>query len=1232
MDQGIVRVVNGGWIDGLTRDAVTRPDTSTILLETLYEPWDLFTTLGRGEDMTATQPVTLLRDVCSGHDSSEKNCSVICTSPNNLFASWKTLWQCLSLTALTLANSTFSTLDQQHGGVGNETSRELISSALTSFGITNGTDFDGRAVLNLTYECAAASCRDTSMGECSIGQLDPGYLQSEAIQWIKVYEALAPLCDGLESDINIDIAGPGVLITYVTQTAMVVFAWLFFLLLKVNKFINTSSSIFTHLFRKRNPGPNLLNHRVSGLERPERTNLAHATSTFLAELHEAQCFFVVAIEIALINASSRSAIFTGAENWQSLLWNRDSVQFLAGMGAWPIILGQISLRRAELDSMYYLLLSTLALVLAGVAADTSANPDPDRIYKMFQGQNTLEECGGHPSLRTFCVKERESIYWYVFPAGSIYAFLGLLAVLWWAKIWSLCNSPTAFLKKHKPLSKRQLEAWEWIKWIVIKASLLGIHIAEAGALACICFGLASSILRGTRWRLTRSKEEYDFYTKDQLQQSSKDCHLCSLLWHSSFDAQTTLVPGTCSEDAMVREPDITMPLLSAVSRSCNSRDCEQGVEARNLSIQISATREFGSWQSLQIRLYDKGSSPFPWLQIEDASYASSKHNCGQSNITGSEASFQWARDIVEKCEREHHNCRNHFIRPTSQRYLPKRLIDVQAREKGVIQLVLSRTLKLDSVVEYAALSHCWGATVKSELRKDNEETMKTILIESLDPNFRDAVDITYKMGIKYLWIDSLCIMQRTQEWEEESGDMGLVYARAKVVISATASKNSEGGCYQPKDLFPYDCVLCSNWTSSLVVRSTVKYADLVQLFGVKVDCSFLATRGWTFQERFLASRILHFCSGLMMFECNTLTTSECHREEEYPLNTQFSQNGTLNAPAVPNPGREPPKQLCSRTIVRRAGISTRPVTRPAKDTVRRRWYANPEHKLWAGRKRRYDAQMSSIRTNAARLSIRGAFSFLWSFRGQDMKEKAEFHLRWYEMVTSYSVRNLTNDSDKMMAIAGVAYFIQQSTGFKYAAGLWEDTLPFNLLWVRDAGVKRRPYGRSVPSWSWASVDGKISHRLKRVDPSSKSGSRASPTVGVSSVPNSWEYIESLVSDLEIQGTHVVNGMAHNATLKLSCQLRSFGPSSLKYVYDTLENHERGEIRCLPVLEFVNHRVGLMTRTPQIHGILVRAVSGASNQAEGTVAQYMRVGHFCTEKTNIHFENMGREGLRPIELI
>ncbi|KAK2125134.1 hypothetical protein NOF04DRAFT_1401612 [Fusarium oxysporum II5] len=707
-------------------------------------------------------------------------------------------------------------------------------------------------------------------------------------------------------------------------------------------------------------------------------------------------------------------------------------------------------------------------------------------------------------------------------------------------------------------------------------------------------------------------EEYGFYTKGQLQQSAEDCHLCSLLWHSSFGAQMIPAPGAYSEETITRELDSTTPLLSVVSSSRNSLDCEQGDEARNLSVQISATRKFGQEQLLHVRLYEKGFSPFPWLTIEDDRYVSDKHSCEKSNMTGSETSFFWAQEMVEKCEREHHNCRNHFIRSDSQRYLPKRLIDVGARDKGAMQLVLSDQIRSDNdVVEYAALSHSW---------------------EIPDSNFRDAVDITYKLGIKYLWIDSLCIKQRTKEWEEESGDMGLVYARAKVVISATASKNSQGGCYKPKDLFPYDCVLCSNWNSSLVVRTLTPYPDLVQLFHDKVDRSFLATRGWTFQERFLASRIVHFCSGLMMFECNTLTTSECHREEEYPLNTQFSQDGTLNAPTVSHPGPEPPRQLCNTTIVRHAGSSTRPITRPAKNTVKKSWSANPKHRAWTSKKRRYDAQVSSIRANAARLSIRGAFSFLWSFRGQNMQEKAEFHLRWYEMVTSYSVRNLTNDGDKIMAIAGVAYFIQQSTGFKYAAGLWDETLPFNLLWVVDSGAKRRPSGRSVPTWSWASVDGKISHRLQKASPTPEPSSVVSITVEDSSVSESWEHIEYLISNHKIQATHTVNGMAHNAKLNLSCKLLTFDPKTMDYVYDALEHHQQDEIRCLPVLELINERVGLRIRTPQIHGILARATAGNLSEGEDTWVQYTRVGYFCTEKTNIHLKEMDNEGQRLIELV
>ncbi|KAF5017346.1 hypothetical protein F66182_10735, partial [Fusarium sp. NRRL 66182] len=392
---------------------------------TLLRSWDLFDRIDKREDFRDIEPVRLISGACPGLNPSpgEKTCPELCVDPEGLFTSWKTLWQCLSLASLKLANTTFSSsldrIPSEHDLV---TPRKVIMDALWDFAIKNETNFTGKAVLDLTYECAVASCNDKSMGDCTLGSLGDDYSSGDVVKWIRMFDAIAPICEGLESDINIDIAGPGVLITYITQTAMAVYSWLFFLLLKINKLINTSTSIFSHLFRKSNPGPHLLRHQVSGLERLERTNIAHATSTFLAEFHEAQCFFVVAIEIALLTASTRSAIFTGAENWQSLTWNQDSVQFLAGMGAWPIILGQLTLRRAQLDSMYYLFLSTLALTLAGAAADTAANPDPTRIYEMFQGQNSLKECGGHPSLRTFCVERPQGLYWYTFPPASIYAF------------------------------------------------------------------------------------------------------------------------------------------------------------------------------------------------------------------------------------------------------------------------------------------------------------------------------------------------------------------------------------------------------------------------------------------------------------------------------------------------------------------------------------------------------------------------------------------------------------------------------------------------------------------------------------------------------------------------------------------------------------------------------------------------------------------------------------------
>jgi hypothetical protein len=81
------------------------------------------------------------------------------------------------------------------------------------------------------------------------------------------------------------------------------------------------------------------------------------------------------------------------------------------------------------------------------------------------------------------------------------------------------------------------------------------------------------------------------------------------------------------------------------------------------------------------------------------------------------------------------------------------------------------------------------------------------------------------------------------------------------------------------------------------------------------------------------------------------------------------------------------------------------------------------------------------------------------------------------MVTRYSSRNLTKASDKLPALSGLAHEYQMRWPDEYLAGLWQKDLWKNLLWRRDAKYNVPEHGRptefQAPTWSWASIDGRI---------------------------------------------------------------------------------------------------------------------------------------------------------------
>ena len=74
--------------------------------------------------------------------------------------------------------------------------------------------------------------------------------------------------------------------------------------------------------------------------------------------------------------------------------------------------------------------------------------------------------------------------------------------------------------------------------------------------------------------------------------------------------------------------------------------------------------------------------------------------------------------------------------------------------------------------------------------------IESINMTDIPKTFQDAVLITRKLGYRYLWIDSLCIIQDSaSDWQIESVKMADIYFNAVVNISADASPRSDSGIF-----------------------------------------------------------------------------------------------------------------------------------------------------------------------------------------------------------------------------------------------------------------------------------------------------------------------------------------------------------------------------------------------------------------------------------------------------
>lgn len=168
-----------------------------------------------------------------------------------------------------------------------------------------------------------------------------------------------------------------------------------------------------------------------------------------------------------------------------------------------------------------------------------------------------------------------------------------------------------------------------------------------------------------------------------------------------------------------------------------------------------------------------------------------------SNTPDSTGWLKLARHWLETCLHEHTTCE----RPKSkgeETWKPTRLIYIDESHNS-LRLVTKD--HLPSSVHYATLSHCWGKIEeKLILTVENIEQWK----EEIPPfgklkTFQDAAEIARQLGLQYIWIDSLCIIQNsTEDWQRESSQMSNVYKYSYCNISATAAGDDTGGCFPSK--------------------------------------------------------------------------------------------------------------------------------------------------------------------------------------------------------------------------------------------------------------------------------------------------------------------------------------------------------------------------------------------------------------------------------------------------
>ncbi|KAK1828054.1 heterokaryon incompatibility protein-domain-containing protein [Podospora conica] len=288
-----------------------------------------------------------------------------------------------------------------------------------------------------------------------------------------------------------------------------------------------------------------------------------------------------------------------------------------------------------------------------------------------------------------------------------------------------------------------------------------------------------------------------------------------------------------------------------------------------------------------VEFYTLLGSPSPWPNIGPGRHVSTN--------SSSDECVALARGWIQACLSSHAECK----RP-GKPLLPTRVIEVGESDADV-RIFVNRDNKRD---DYVALSHCWGGAKPTVLLKSNLEAMqKRLVLDAAESKtFADAINFVRRLGIPYLWIDSLCILQDKddlQDWKREAPKMSSVYNGATVTLSAASSMDTRGGLFPDPSLrakrqriveIPVPGISSPSSTTTIFARGRqldpTSVAETVHSLAVP-ETPNLRSRAWVLQEDQLSPRTLHFRPEELAWTCATCSRCECRLRPSLPAPHPF---------------------------------------------------------------------------------------------------------------------------------------------------------------------------------------------------------------------------------------------------------------------------------------------------------------------------------------------------------